>query len=263
MPSGEDPGEQGEKGAFRRVGDEHHLDEAVGEVGVRGEPHPAAVVGRVRRRHRVSIQLTGRRVVHGDGEPHRPPGGERPQRRIGVDVASAQQPDPVGDHLDVGVVADAGDTQIRSPVHLGQIDTQLTRPREARRHPERIIWQPQPPDEVVAPTARQDGQHPTQAGHRARDRPGQAVPAERDHHASRRCRPRRQFAGVRQIPRRRDPHIRRPPGEFGAHRRQQPQRPAPPRTRIDDDGQPPTIHHRASFPHRRTADRRTAAPPPR
>ncbi len=119
MPAGEHLREGREKRDLSAPRQQHDVEQAV--VGLRRwrEAHPAAVVGRVRRRHRPADHFARRAAVDLHGEPDGFPPGGRAQCPIGVDLLAANEPGTIGDHLDVRVEADTGNAEVGPAVRLG------------------------------------------------------------------------------------------------------------------------------------------------
>jgi hypothetical protein len=122
VAAGEHLREEGEERQLAGPAGEHDVEQAVVDVGVRREAHPAAVIRAVRRGDRPADHVAWRPVVERDREAGRLPCREGAQRRVPVHVPAVDEPGSVRDDRDVGVEPDARDAQERPPVGLGEVD---------------------------------------------------------------------------------------------------------------------------------------------
>ena len=137
-------GSVGQEAQPRDLPDGHHVQQAVVELCVGRDVHPAAVGLGVGHRHRVAAQLVAL-TVDGHGERRALPGGQRAQGGVEVDHVAPDHARLVGDPVGVGVEAQAGDAQVGLAVGL--------RPRRSSaRGPGRRSGRP--PADPRAPRAR-------------------------------------------------------------------------------------------------------------
>ena len=165
--------------------DHHDVEDAVGDGGVRRDPHARAVAAGVRDHDRRGAHLE-RGAVEDEGVRRGGERRERTHRGIGVLQPPWQPVRPV--HQLGGVRVDAG---VRRPGHhagaavrQAELD-QVDRGRSARQqHPGHlggVVGEAEHPGEVVAAAGRHDAERPAQRGHLAGDGRQHPVAADRDH----------------------------------------------------------------------------------
>src|ERR1019366_1234131 len=160
--------------------DDHHVEQAVLQGRIGGEPHSATVGLGVGGGHRVAGHRAPDAVVERDREGRRSPGDQRAQRPVGVDEISPHQPGLVGNPVRVGVKATAGDPDERAAVDLAQVQRAHLTAGQHLAGADRVLRDPQRAGQVVAPASGEYSQHAVAVLQRPRHCADQPVAAEGD-----------------------------------------------------------------------------------
>ena len=155
VAAGEHLGEGPQELELADVADDHHLEQAVGQAGLGGDQHAAAVAGAVGHRHQPARQLGGLAV---QGQPELGGAADDQLGQHGPDIAGAVAGPAealVGDPVDLGVEAGPGDVQVGPPGHAGQVGRPPPQPGQQPGRGQRVARrQPEAAGGVVPPTGR-------------------------------------------------------------------------------------------------------------